>query len=72
MYTNYHEDLRQHAYKQTHTNLAKVATLLSVNPFAARLRWVSEHSSYGKTNAFISFCCAYGNSYTSTSQSVNM
>lgn len=30
---------------QTHTYLAKVATLASVSPLAARLRWVREHLS---------------------------
>lgn len=29
----------------THTHLAKVATLVSVRPLAARLRWVRVHSS---------------------------
>lgn len=32
-------------------HLAKVATLLSVSPFAARLRWVREHSSCDRTLA---------------------
>lgn len=38
---------------QTHTHLARLATVLSVNPFAARLRLVSEHSSYKEKNALI-------------------
>lgn len=34
-----------------YTNLAKVARLLSVNPFAARLRWVREHPSCKETGS---------------------
>ena len=38
MHANIHKHTHTDTHTQTHTHLAKLATVLSVNPFAARLR----------------------------------